>query len=73
MKRSKVWIVTCFMLLVCSCHQTSEDDQSGEPVVRAGEYSLYKSDLRSALPVGVMVRTVCSLQKSIFVHGLKIC
>lgn len=53
MKRSKVWIVTCFMLLVCSCHQTSEDDQSGEPVVRAGEYSLYKSDLRSALPVGV--------------------
>ena len=41
------------MLLVCSCHQTSEDDQSGEPVVRAGEYSLYKSDLRSALPVGV--------------------
>lgn len=53
MKRSKVWIVTCFMLLVCSCHQTSEDDQRGEPVVRAGEYSLYKSDLRSALPVGV--------------------
>lgn len=53
MKRSKVWIVTCFMLLVCSCYQTSEDDQSGEPVVRAGEYSLYKSDLRSALPVGV--------------------
>ena len=45
--------MTCFMLLVCSCHQTSEDDQSGEPVVRAGEYSLYKSDLRSALPVGV--------------------
>lgn len=53
MKQNVIWIAAVCLILLGSCRQSSGKSDGEEPLVRTGEYCLYRSDLETVLPVGV--------------------